>query len=475
MSTEARRTFRSALALALVQAAVVLPQQGPAAPLAPPATAEQPATPGSPVLVPEPTIATPPTEPGLAPSTIEQAEPEEPGTELHSFTSLVLTTAGLYDDELGVGTEHVHGSPSLLGATLLLDRHLSARSQIVVAYQPEAEVFFGQSSLNAVNHAAGVLVATQLGEFTHFTAGGSYIGAEDPTRYLGSQLLVVPEGPYREGTAYVELERTVRRTSLQLRVEGSTTRIDSWPGLSITRLRETGAAATLAAAHTFDTRTVFSLSYSYLRPRMSGALAGESDAHLLFDRPVETAIVGVSQSVGRLIVSLSGGALRQEQRFYPLTALDVQTHGQVGALRLRYEHAPLSFGFYPATAGENALHFLVPSALLPGKFVDTGAVEFLARLFQQVSWRQLAWVARTDLPTTGTLNSWGTTGRLTTPINERFGAFAEIETYRQGHFFGKRFLLGLACAVAGPQGPAATRLTDSVLNSVLPQRRGDLR
>ncbi|HEY0782643.1 MAG TPA: hypothetical protein VGE98_09330 [Thermoanaerobaculia bacterium] len=468
------------MALLLAQATAVLPQQAPPMQPVPPPAVEEPATPQRPVVPPEPTAAEPAlttTSPGSAPSDAEMAEQEEEraSEERRSFSSLTLTLAGLYDDELGITTQHVSGTPSLLGATLLVHRNLSGRSQVVLAYQPEAEVFFGQPSLNAVNQAAGALVSSQLGEFTHFTVGGSYIGAQDPTRYLGSQLLVVPVGPYREGTAYAEIARTVRRTSLQLRIEGSTTHIDSWPGLAINHLEESGAAATLAVAHTLDSRTQFSLSYSYLRPRMTGALAGESDPHLLFDRPIETALLGVSQPFGRLTVTVSGGSLRQEQKLYPLASLDVQTKGALGALRLRYEHAPLSFGLYPANAGENALHFLVPSALLPGKFVDTGAVDFLVRLFQRVSWRQLAWVARSDLPTTGTLNSWGTTGRLTTPLTERFGAFAEIETYHQGSFFGKRLLLGLAFAVAGPEGPAATRLTDSALDRVLPQRRGDLR
>jgi len=460
MSPEARRIWRSALALALVQAAVVLPQQ---------VQPEERATAAEPVTLYPPATLDPTGAEGSIGSDIDL---EEEAQARPSFDALTVSAAGLYDDLLGFGAQHVHGAPSLLGATLLIDRRPSEHAEFVLAYQPEAEVFFGQPDLNTFNHAAGAFARTQIGERSQLAVGGSYIGAGDPTRYLGSQLLVSPEGPYREGTAYAELAHTVRRTSMQLRVEGSYTTLDRLPDLGIDHLRETSADATATVAHTFDSRTGLSLSYSYLRPHLTGALSGDPSAHLLFDQPEQTAILGVSQPFGRLVVQLSGGALHQGRRYEPLIALDVQRGGRLNTLRFRYEHAPLSLGFLPTAAGNSNLHSLVPSALLPGRFVDTGAVELSAWLFHRVTWRQLAWVARTDRSAAGTLTSWGTTGRLTLPLTDRLGAFAEAETYAQGGFFGKRILLGVSCAVAGNHTPAANRFNDTLLAGVLPQRRG---
>ncbi len=470
--------LQCALGVAVLRAQVAPPPEATAAPAEP--VAQDPA---------ENPTANPVTEqgPSVAPDTLPElggaeGEPDPEKEQRHGLL-YSLAAAGLHDDGFQLEGETVKGNAYLVRGALLYDARPSARSSFVLAYEPEAELFDqGQSNLNAVNHAAGALYDVEISRRSHFTAGGSFLRAEDPTRYLGGALLFVPDGTYQQGRVYTGIDRRWQHTTLALHVEGTATEIASWPDFVATDLRDREVSSTLTLEHGFGDRTTVGLSYSYLRPELTGVLDGPA-RETLFDQPLQTAILMLTRRFGQhWSATLSGGALRQrrveidpidDRTIHPVAALEVIGRGHHFAVEARVERAPLSIGFNPAATPGLASRASIPAAILPGRFVRSASTDLVLLLPRGFRYRQGLWAARTDLRDGGALTSWGASSRVVKALTERMGLFGELEYYRQGPFDRRRFLVGVEFGLLGPRQAISLDRDTDPRRRALPETRGN--
>jgi hypothetical protein len=425
--------------------------------------------------------------PDLTPGTLpelggEAGEPEPERAQRHGLL-YSISTAALHDDGFVLKGEAVKGAAFLARGAVLLDGRPSARSSYVVAYEPEVEVFNQQqSNLNAFNQAGGALYDLQISRRSHFTAGGSFIKAEDPTRYLGGALLFVPDGEYQQGRVYTGIDHHWEHSAIALRVEGTATEIASWPDFAATDLRDRELAASLTLEHGFGDQTTLSLSYSYLRPELTGVLDGP-ERELIFDEPLQSALLTLTRRIGQhWSVGLSGGALRQRsveitpvdsRELHPIAALELTGRGQRFAIQARLERAPLSIGFNPATTPSLSARALIPAAILPGRYVNSASAELVTLLPRGFRYRQGLWGARADVKDGGTITSWGASSRVVKAATDRLGVFGELEYYRQSGFDRKRILVGLEFGLLGPREAISLDRDTDPRRRALPETRGN--
>jgi hypothetical protein len=467
-------------ALALAALAGRTRAQNPAPPAAAPVAEPAPPPVETPAPVGEEPVEKGVDEPTLAPP--QPAEESETATGLPVRHGLLysVAAAGLHDDGFSLKGETVRGNAYLVRGSLLYDGRPSGRSSFVLAYEPEAEFFgSGQSHLDAVNHAAGVYYDVEISRRSHFLVGGSYLKADDPTRYLGGALLFLPEGGYQQSRAYLDLDHHWERTAVSLHVEGSSTDVQSWPDFQATDLRDRESGATLTLEHNFGVRSALSLSGSYLQPDLTGVLDGPA-RQTLYDQPLQTVIATFTQHFGaHWSFAASGGGLRQRPSDadrasqHPIYSLEVVGHGAKVALEMRWERAPLSIGFNPATTPGLETRALIPAAVLPGHLVQAGGLDVVFLLPADWHVRQGVWLAHADTRDGGVLESWGASSRLVKTFSERVSLFGEAELYHQGAFDRKRFLVGLEFGLLGPREAVTLDRDVDPRRRALPETRGN--
>lgn len=462
----------------------------------------------APAQSPEEAPEVPATGPTLGDDELPEGDGEADREE-GSYLASSLTLASGRDSGFRAGDEELEDTVHLLRPSLLLLHRPSARTELLLGYEPELQFFDRHSELDAVDHRAGVLYQHEPSRRSRLLAGGSFLDGEDPSRHLGSLLVVLPRVPYQQWRAYAGYEYRWQRTGLLLHVGRTGTRIDPAPGILTPGLDQTEDAVTLTLDRVLDPRTDLVASYSWVDPTYEPPALVEvpdgpgvpDDPDVFHDpdiphgpdvphnhtppdathlarvsEPYQSASLGLGfQATPRVRLSVTGGVLEQAEDLSYLGSAEVLRSGKALSYRLRYDRSLLSFGPAAAPAGAAPGGPLAPSGALDDTLTQAVTVAFVARPATRFRWEQTLWGAETELPGDETLESFAATSRLVYEVTRRLGAFVQGQHLEQrgsdllGEPFSRTFVsVGVVVGLTGPRRAWGVREEPASLRRVLP-------
>jgi len=461
-----------------------------------------PAPAQTPVELPE----EPPAEPTLGDTA--QGEDLFGDEDLGSYFASTLTLGTARDEGFRAGGEELEDTVHLLRPSLLALHRPSARTELLLAYEPELQYFDRHSELDAVDHRAGLLYRHDVTRRSSILAGGSFLDGEDPGRHLGGLMVVLPRAPYRQWRAYTGWEYRWQRTGLLVHFAHTSTEIEPTSGILAGGLDETEATATVTLSRDLSPRTDLTVSYGWLDPtyhRLELAEvppadptdpsdpAAPADPDLPADpggpadpadpidldrlsEPLQTASVGLGfRPTSRVALLVTGGVLEDQGDLTYLGAAEVLRSGKDLSFRIRYDRSLLSLGPSAAPGASAPGTPVTPTASLRNSVSQAVTVSFLARPLDRLRWEQLLWAARTDLPGDETLDSVTVSSRLVYEVTRRVGTFVQADYLDQqgsallGEPVSRTFVsVGLVLGLTGPRRAWGLREEPDALRRVLP-------
>lgn len=435
----------------------------------------------------------------------EDGEGERSGEASYFASSLTLASGR--DEGFRAGGEELEDTVHLLRPSLLLLQRPSARTELVLGYEPELQYFDRHSELDAVDHAVGLLYQHEPTRRSRVLAGGSLLDGEDPGRHLGSLMVVLPRIPYQQWRAYAGYEYRWQRTGVLVHVGRTATRIDPGPGILATGLDQTEDTATLTVDRVLTPRTDLVASYSWIDPTY-GQVASLDDVPGVPDdpdafhdpdvphgpdvphnhtppaaadlarlsEPYQTASLGLGfEATPRVRLAVTGGALEQADELSYVGSAEVLRSGKTLSFRVRYDRSLFSFGPSTGPAGAAPGGQLAPSASLSDTLSETATLAFVVRPTVRFRWEQLVWGARTDLPEDQVLESLAATTRLVYEVTRRLGAFVQGQYLEQrgsdlvGEPFERTLVTaGVIVGLTGPRRGWGVREEPEELQRMLP-------
>ena len=449
-----------------------------------------------------------PEEPPQEPSSLDEAaeDPfadEAPGDEdLASYFATTLTLGSARDDGFRAGGEELEDTVHLLRPSLLALHRPSARTELLLAYEPELQFFDRHSELDAVDHRAGLLYRHDVTRRSSILGGGSFLDGEDPGRHLGGLMVVLPRAPYQQWRAYAGWEYRWQRTGLLVHLAHTSTEMEPTAGILAGGLDETETAATVTLSRDLSPRTDLSVSYGWLDPTYEqveladvppadpddpAAPEDPTDPNgpadpadpIDLDRlsePIQTASIGLGfRPTARVSLLVTGGVLEDQGDLSYLGAAEVLRSGDDLSFRIRYDRSLLSLGPSAAPGGAAPGTPVTPTASLRDTVTQAVTLSFLARPLDRLRWEQLLWGARTDLPGDETLDSLTASSRLVYEVTRRVGTFLQADYLDQqgsellGEPVSRTFIsVGLIVGITGPRRAWGIREEPEALRRVLP-------
>ncbi|HEX6199160.1 MAG TPA: hypothetical protein VF150_02765 [Thermoanaerobaculia bacterium] len=433
-------------------------------------------------------------------------EARDPG----SYFASTLTLGTGRDEGFRAGGEELDDTVHLLRPSLLALHRPSARTELLLAYEPELQYFDRHSDLDSVDHRAGLLFQHEATRRGRVLAGGSFLDGEDPGRHLGGLTVLLPRAPYRQWRAYAGWEYRWQRTGLLLHYAHTATEIEPTTGVLAAGLDETEDTATVTLSRDLTPRTDLMVSYSWLNPNYEqvdpvGPVpeapedtpddpAAPEDPTLPEDpgapevpetpgtdlsrlsEPLQTVSLGLGyRPTPRVSLLVTGGVLEDQGDLSYLGAAEVLRSGEELSFRIRYDRSLLSLGPSAAPGGAAPGTPVTPTAALRDTVTQAVTLSFLARPAQRLRWEQLLWASRTDLPDDETLDSFTASSRLVFELTRRLGAFVQGDYLDQkgsdllGEPVSRTFIsVGLIVGLTGPRRAWGIREEPDALRRVLP-------
>jgi hypothetical protein len=499
MSTERTLLLLAALlaATATLHAQV---EPEPQTPTTPPATGveQQPAEPP----------AVPPNLTPVEPIDEEEADAAKGGPGEPSYAALMLETGAGRDDGLRSQDPNstLFDQPTdqtlyLARASLLLYRHPSERTSFTLAYRPELERFGGSSSFDIVNHEAGVLLDQKPSRRTRLVASGTFLDGDDPSRYLGDLLAVVPRSNFRQEQAHLSLERLWRESTVGVHAGYVATRVDPVATIFVNGVDQRDWLGSLSYDRTLGRSWTVSAVYSYDQPQgralvvdstltpapvpatAAGDMPPDATPATTTLEPLQSLVIGAALRPDEdFVVDASAGVTEISGNSTWVASFGVRRDGRRAAWGLRYDRSLASFTNGLGTAGSAGGTATAPgaqSALLRDTVSSSLSFGFGIRFGERATWTQLSRVSRTELLAGETLQSYLLGSRLLVRGTQRLGVFGEVDYLDQRRtefsppFSRLRYAAGLVFGVGGPSAPTALLLERSRVESVLPIRGGD--
>lgn len=421
------------------------------------------------------------------PAVDEASRDEIPG----SYFASTLTLGTGRDDGFRAGGEELDDTVHLLRPSLLALHRPSARTELLLAYEPELQYFDRHSDLDSVDHRAGLLFQHEATRRSRVLAGGSLLDGEDPGRHLGGLMVLLPRAPYQQWRGYAGWEYRWQRTGLLLHYAHTSTEIAPGPGVLAAGLDETEDTATVTLSRDLGPRTDLMVSYSWVDPSYEQVVLVDvapedpaapevpetpgSDLARLSE-PLQTVSLGLGYRPSpRVSLLLTGGVLEDQGDLSYLGAAEVLRSGEELSFRIRYDRSLLSLGPSAAPGGAAPGTPVTPTASLRDTVTQAVTLSFLARPAQRLRWEQLLWAARTDLPDDETLDSVTASSRLVYEVTRRLGAFVQGDYLEQkgsdllGEPVSRTFIsVGLIVGLTGPRRAWGIREEPMALRRVLP-------
>lgn len=398
------------------------------------------------------------------------------------FAAIAEAGAGT-DDAIRVGEDELEDTLYLLRASLLWFQRPSERSEISVAYEPEVERFADHDELDAVTHAAGLLVEYAVDRHSRLSVGGSYLDGEDPGRHLGGFLLVLPRSPFSQRRAYAGFERRFRHGGLQVRLGRTETRIEPVPigpeGTPAFGLDQTDDSILVGGDRDLGARTALIASYSYLRPSDDGTVSGPDGLPIAPQvEPLHAVTVGLRfDPRPELVLHVAAGALDDGERTDWVGSAGIERRGERSTVRFAYDRSASALGVGgPTTTGADGP--APGTALVRDALTDTASLGFTVHFVERFEWEQLLWAARTRIAGGEPIESLAASARLVTQIAEHLGVYAAAEYLEQRGETSSpldrlRWTAGLRIGFGGPPDEPGVLRPSPRLARVLPQGRGD--
>jgi hypothetical protein len=462
---------------------------------------------------PEPETDPRPRPPATVPPTpeIDDAElPDGDESSERSFFGVLVTTGAGRDEGFRYGGPDDADLDAerdedfyLARAALVAYQRPSARTEVTFAYEPELERFGESSELEAVNHSAGLLVDHRLTRRLRWLAGGSFADGEDPSRFLGGLLVVVPRSDFRQTRAFSALERSWRSSTAAIHVGHSATKIAPVENVLDDGVDRSELFGALSFEHAVTPRFAFNGTYSYVDPReprrllepldpIDDPVDPDEDDPIAPDpdpieplfapepEPLQAVTVGVTvRPLDGLILLVNGGYADTGVDSTYLAAGEIWREADRYSVRLRYDRALASYDTVPAGAAATPTAPGLQSGVLGSGVTQALTLRAAVRFIDRVSFEQLARSARTELRTGETLDSLTMTSRLVVRVAERFGVFGEFDYFDQDEtelaprLSRQRYAVGLVIGLGGPEGSRGLLVQREHAQRVLPNRGGN--
>ena len=367
----------------------------------------------------------------------------------------------------------------LVQPSLLLDRRPSARTNFLLAYEPEAQFFDRHPELDSVEHAAGLLVEHTTERRSELSFGGSLLDGEDPGRRLDTVLLLLPRTPYRQWRAWAGFEQRWQRTIALFTLTRTDTRIDPAPGLFGSGIDRTEDTAAVTLTRSLARRLDLLTSYTYSRPTSSSAEGGLQGVLLPAAEPVQTFHLGLVRHLRpTLSLLVSGGAAESDGEVSALAALELVRSGPDFNLRLRYDLSLLSLGLTPASGAAAPSTPPIIDTAFPESTSHVLGLDFELRPARRLRWVQSMRATAAELPGNETLESYSVVSRLVVEALPRLAPFIQGGLLDQSGsaLFGDSFsryhlTVGLVIGLSGPPDATGVRGRSPAFGRVLPSGR----
>ncbi len=151
---------------------------------------------------------------------------------------------------------------------------LSPRTELILNYAPEFEIFAENRRFNAWNHLGGVRLMHRLTPRLKIEGGDNFVSTSDPTRRLGGGVFLLPRSRYTENSAYFNADYLLSpTTSVFGRFDNTIAKYDMPPSdLEKGFFNQMGLSWAGGLSHQLNRQMKLVGSYSLLRtyPLISG-------------------------------------------------------------------------------------------------------------------------------------------------------------------------------------------------------------
>lgn len=199
------------------------------------------------------------------------------------FLTSPLSLSNGYDEGFIVGSAARNDDVTLLTSPTFEWMRTTHRTDFLVNYQAEFEMFSHNPGLDAWNHQAALRYRYRINARWSVDAGNLLLSTMDASRQVGNSLLLLPRGRFLQNASYAGFGyRLNQLTKISFRFDNAVTTTDL-PGPLAGRLDGVTSAGTVTVDRALTSRHKLSGSYSFLHSHPLNPLVSGSGAnvHLL--------------------------------------------------------------------------------------------------------------------------------------------------------------------------------------------------
>jgi len=309
----------------------------------------------------------------------------------------------------------------------------SPRTDFLLDYDPEFEIFDRQRELNAWNHAASLRYSHKMARRLTLEMGDSFLASEDASRQQREGFFLLPRGRFQQNAGYLGVNyRLNPRTALSLRADSAVTKVRLPENPRSDSMDQLSTAATLSLTRELSRNHRLSGTYSLVKFKTLGS-DGESAAHPPGSSgPLHSVNLVYDYTLTpHFSFELSGGAIRGTLNSY---SASTRTEWRSRALRIAtgYQRQISVFGgIRPGAGGLDPLPGFA-TGLLANSLADALTLSFRGNIGKWVGIEGSGEGSRTR---SGALRrdikSIAGRLRLDVRLTGRLIAFSDVGVYRQ--------------------------------------------
>jgi hypothetical protein len=383
----------------------------------------------------------------------DQQGQSDAGPNVFYFTSPLEVSEG-YDSGLVAGRTRFSDYETLLTAPTFAWDPNTHRTEFVLDYEPEFEIFSRYGRLDAWNHFSTMRLTHHINSRWALIAGNSFLSTSDTGRSLGNSLVLLPRGRYLQDSVYGGLSyRVSQTTKLTFRADASVNTIQL-PAPITGQLDNATSAISVALDRSLTPSQGITVTYSFLHyspfhPNLSG---GPENVNV---------VNGVyTYDFGRgFLLRLAGGVVEGPQAGITGSATVEKTFGRMWTAAGYQPYVGFFAGLNPAN-GPQSTELSFAGSVTPSDVCQV--ISFRAR--GQI-WKRLgtevagARASNTDSGAAGNIRSLVGQLRPDYKLNDRLTIFAPADYYGQNmnRFIGepvssRRYFCGLDVNISrGPR------------------------